>query len=330
MVKINELIEKEKLRTGEEMDIFKVLQPEEKLKNTLLKFLRHKGPFWMTVLKDAFENKLGELKTYCYIGKLKDTLISNITVMRKNSRPIGLLTHVFTAEAHRGKEAASLISKAVVEDFVKEKGQAMYLQAEYEGPAWKIYTRCGFKDLGDKTGTMAFLESKDFLSSYFHKSASRVQELNWADLPGYCVLGTIEEGWFLRSVTYGTYGVEREFETKFYKLMEEIKERLIVDQRGLFSENGALVGLAFMKAEPRWNKQTCTLDFFLHPNFYEDGLKLISALKIPDEMKLQSFADSKSSERMRILEKCGFTKEAVLRGQIRDQLSPLDVIVYKK
>lgn len=329
MMEINKL-KREKLRTGEEMDIFRVLWPDEKLKKQLLKFLSHKRPFWIKVLKEAFENKLDRLKTYCYIGKLKDRLIANITIMRKNNDPVNCFTHVFTAEKERRKGVTSFILKAIIEDLMKEEGQAMYLQTGYRGPAWRIYSRYGFKDLGYKTGTMGFFRNEDFLSLYFSKRVSEVRELNWADLAKYYALSTIEKGWFLRSVTYGIYGVDRNSEANFYKLMGDIKKKAIIDHKGLFSENGAMVGLAFIKIEPRWNEQTCTLDFFLHPNFYDDALRLISALKMPEQIKLQSFADSKSPEKMKILKKCKFIEETILKGQISDQFSPLDVIIYRK
>ena len=94
-------------------------------------------------------------------------------------------------------------------------------------------------------------------------------------------------------------------------------------------ETGALAGHAFLAYDEKWPNGPLVLDFFVHPDFTDDAARLLEAIQMPPEIKIQAYCDSRAEARAEILEAIGFELEATLSNQYRTKAGPpADVHIY--
>ncbi|MEM2915324.1 MAG: GNAT family N-acetyltransferase [Candidatus Bathyarchaeia archaeon] len=323
---MHEIISSHKLRTGEEMSTLRVMAPDTEYKESILSLIGHKESFWLLPVSEAMDGKITGIRVFCYLALLGDQIVGNITTTETLENPIGIFQHVYTRPEHRRKGIASFLTQDVLNDFKSRRGRVLYLGTSYGSEAHRIYLKYGFHDIGDRTGRMRFLLEEGFDEKYFGGKETRVAAADWEHWPGVNVLFSIEEGWYMRSIVFGSFGVSG-FEGDYINLMLSLRKKRIKDAKVLTSEN-AIVGLAFLMPDPRWKYDVSILDFFVHPHFISDTPKLINALEFGTG-KIQSFAENKV--RARILEECGFSHEATLKDQlICPSQGSLDVLIYSR
>jgi len=292
-----------------------------------LSLIGHKETYWLAPVRKAMEGKIDILKTYCYLAFLGERLVGNITTAEALEEPVGMLQHVFTKPEHRRKGIASFLMQDLLADFKARMGRALYLGTGYGSDAHRLYLRYGFQDIGEKTGKMRFITGKGFDERYFGGSAAQVSDVGWERWPGSDALFSIEDGWYARSFAFGAFGVHG-FEGSFINLMLGLREESVKDAKVLISDD-AVVGLASLVPDPRWNYGVMILDFFVHPRFLNSAPELISALSFGAE-KAQSFVEAQAKGKSRALEDCGFKLEAKLSDQLRCSDRSLDVLVYSR
>ena len=274
----------------------------------------------------ALDAGLPPLTMNFFEGLIGDTIVGNITVVESLDRPVGILQHVYTNPEHRRKGICDHLMKALTDDFRARGGRAMYLGTGYNTPPYHIYESFGFRGRGE-TGKMNWFVEDGFLAEYFAPGATSVRDTCWSDWPLLEALHAIMDGWYLRSFTMEQYG-HSDYEGPYPAMREAMEEGAIGAVKELVKEDGAIVGHAYLARWSKWPGAPWLLEFFIHPDFYADGEKLLRAVPLPDDLKVCAIADSAAPERMQILEACGFAREGVLKRQIQSPDGWLDAIIY--
>ena len=312
------------LKTGESLEIGVVSGPDEAHADQIAPFLQHKGGLCNRHIAKALKEELDELETRFYVGKLRGTIIANIMTVEYNRT--GILGHVYTQPEHRRKGACKLVMAEQMKDF-RTRGGMLLLGTGYDSPPYWIYHSFGFRSLAEGSGFMRYATEDDFEAGYFAPGEVEAVEVRWLDWHRLNALFAIREGGFLRRVGRGLYGVSS-FEWGFLHLKRDLEEDATYQAKLLGSERGGVVGCATLAKDPRWHRDVWLLDLFVHPNFASSAGQLLDALDFP-EGKIQCYADSRSSEKMRALEQAGFRQEALFKAHIQaDDGERLDVRVY--
>ena len=313
------------LKSGQTMQIVRVAAPDPDWKQPVLDFLQHKGEPWEEANRLVLEQQLERVQIYFYLAMSGEQITGNITTIEAVEAGVSILGHVFTAPEHRRKGICAAIMEVLTRDFVERGGRGMTLGASYDGPAYHIYRSFGFRSVG-QTGKMIWEAEAGFLANYFSPGATTVRDVGWADWALLDLLYKIESGSFLRGVYHGHYGLgsyEGCF-VRFHRLIQEPPSQSKVLTKG----GGEVVGHALLLPDPRWKKDVLLLDLFIHPHFYDAGAELLEAIDLPPGVKVQSYADGRSPEKVDLLKQRGFAQEALLSGQLRDvDGEPLDVII---
>ena len=274
----------------------------------------------------ALDGGLPPLTMNFFEGLIGETTVGNITVVESLDRPVGILQHVYTNPDHRRKGICDHLMQALTDDFRARGGRAVYLGTGYDTPPYHIYESFGFQGRGE-TGKMNWFVEDDFLARYFTPGPTVVRDTNWGDWPLLEALHAIMDGWYLRSFTMEQYG-HSDYEHVYPAVREAMQEGAIGAVKELVKEDGAIVGHAYLARWSKWPGAPWLLEFFIHPSFYADGEKLLRAMPLPDDVKVCAMADGAASERVQLLEACGFTREGILKRQIKTPDGWLDAVIY--
>jgi GNAT superfamily N-acetyltransferase len=314
------------LKSGEHLDVVKVVCPEPEWAERILPFLSHKGPHWLKPLRVAFAEGLPPLTLNFFEGVIGDVIVGNITTIEHLSRPVAILQHVFTDPAHRRKGVANHLMRALTDDFRARGGRAMYLGTGYDSPPYWIYHSFGFRGRGE-TGKMNWFLEDGFEADYFAEGPTEVRDTCWGDWATLEALHALMQGWYLRSFTMSQYG-HGGYESEYPALRSALEEGRVLEVKELVKHDGALVGHVYLAKWDAWKGSPLMLELFMHPNFYADGERLVGALAFPEGLKVCALADETSPEKAAILEACGFEREGLLKRQIEGPDGWLDVAIY--
>lgn len=313
-----------KLKTGESMEVGVVEAPDEEHAHGIISLLAHKPPVFKWHIERSLREKLDELETRFYIGKLGGEVVAN--VMTVEHLGVGILGHVFTRPDHRRKGACTAIMSHLMDDFRGRGGKALYLGTGYNSPPYRIYHSFGFRSVLPSSGFMRYFTSPSFEESWFAPSEVRIKGVEWHDWPKMTALTGVVEGEWLRSVLLQIYGPTN-FEGGFLGLKKELEEGERFREVKLMESKGtgATVGFAILADDPRWRGEVCLLDLFVHPNFWGSAAELLDSLSLP-ERKIQCYSET-SSHKVELLLSRGFEREGVMRGQISKGRERLDVLI---
>ena len=314
----------ERLKSGEEMEIGVVVSPDEEHVSQLTSFLGHKGKDWVWQVESTLKGKCPDLDAYFYVGKINGDVVGNISTWEYERS--GIFGHVFTQPDHRRKGVCKAIMAHQMEDFRRRGGGLLILGTGYDSPPYWIYHSFGFRPL-DETGFMRYASEDDFETNYFAPCPARVVGVNWRDWPRLCALASLDMG-ALCSISFNLFG-RGNLEGAFIGLKRGLEERPDQVKAVLLeSEKGAIVGCATILPDRRWRNESYLLDFFWHPDFSVYAHSLLDKIEFP-KVKIQCYVDSASPEKISLLEKAGFEKEATLKGQISWDGRTLDVMIYR-
>jgi GNAT superfamily N-acetyltransferase len=313
------------LRSGEDARVWKITGPEPAWADRILPFLGHKGADWHWPMRDALASGLPPLTMNFHECTIGDEVVGNMTTLEGLNRPIGLLQHVFTPPEHRQKGIADALMRAMTDDFAARGGRSMYLGTG-NPVAVRLYEKYGFAGV-QGTGFMQWFPDPDLLTTYFSPGPVSVREINWGDWPLLAALYAIEDGWTLRSLWHGLYGFEN-YEHPFVDLKKDLRDGRAESALVLAKDDGAVVGHAFLWPRPHFPDGPYMLEFFVHPNFYDQAGLLLSSLEIPAGRKLQCACDNEARERQAILDRSDLWREATLRNQFRHDGRWFDLHLY--
>lgn len=315
------------LKSGEEMEIVRVIPPEPDWRDRVLPLLAHKSQPWQWQMELAFDEGLAGATQYFYEGVVGGEIVGNIMTIESMDRPIGILGHVFTPEEHRRKGICSHLMEAVTEDFRARDGRAMFLHTGYDSPPYHIYASWGFEGYRE-TGTMAWLREADFWQTHFAPRSVKPRVTHWGDWPALEVLAEVDEGWHVRSCYLNQHGFGG-FEAEYLRVRRGLMEESIRDFRVLAAEDGAVMGFALLGRWSAFPGTPLVLDTFVHPSFVGDGVALVEAVDLPEGERVIALSDSASEGRAEALEAAGFRREAVLGDAVIDDGGHgRDVVIY--
>jgi len=175
---------------------------------------------------------------------------------------------------------------------------------------------------------MLFESREGDLARYFTRGAVRVEDVRWEHWAGISLLYQQPVGGQIRSYAYGVYGPVG-FEGGFLHLMAD-RVRLNPQAKVLVSGAGSVVGAAILQPDSRWPGRNLTLDLFVYPGFAGGESKLLRALRLPRDGKVQAYLDRPSASRADALATAGFRREATLAGQLDRLGRRTDVFVLTR
>ncbi len=302
------------IKSGEQLEIIRVVGPDAEWKEPIIKTLQHKGESWVDIIQMTLEQSLEGVQCCYYLGLLDGEIAGNITITEATEQGVGSLGHVFTSISHRRKGICMALMGTVTRDFTARDGRVMTLGTGYDSPAYHIYSSFGFAGIGT-SGRMIWEARVGFLDDYFAAAASDVADISWPDWLRLDLLYTIPEGSFLRGIYFTHYGA-CDYENHFLRLSKLITDTESAQSKVLIKPGGEVVGHALLLPDPYWHNDVWLLDLFVHPDFYPAAGELLAAIELPPGHKVQAYADSHSPEKIQLLEGAGFHQEAVLRNQI--------------
>jgi len=316
------------LTSGETMDMGCVLCPDPTFAPLVPQFLAHKPESCMWHIRRSVSERLDELETRFYIGRVGDEIITNI--MTVESRGAGILGHVFTSVPHRRKGACKLLMAEQMGDFRRRGGQCLILDTGYDTHPYYIYRGFGFESIAPEAGQMRYTVVGDdaFAAEWFSAEPVSVVDLAWHHWPAISVMTSFDYGEYLRTVLPPAFGPYN-FEGPFYGLKQRCEERGDCQCKVLQGPNGAVLGYAALQPDVRFHEEVYVLDLMLWPGAAEHGAALVSAFDWP-KAKVQAYADDASEAKIRALNAAGFVDEAILRKQIHRGGKPMDVLVFAR
>ncbi len=316
------------LKSGEPAEIYKVIGPEPEWEERLLSRISHKGRLWDRPMQAALREGLPGLTMTFFQMRLDDYAVGNLTLVEALDRPVAILQHVFTDPEHRRKGVCRHLLSVLFDDFAAESGRAMYLGTDYDTPPFHIYRSLGFEGIST-TGDMVRSFDDMWPDDFWAPGRTTVRETRWGDWPLLMALYELESGWDLRGHFFSQFGCSS-YESAYCKLQEAMDDEKAQQVMVLeCEETGALAGHAFLAYDEKWPYGPLVLDFFVHPDFVGDAARLLDAMQMPPEIKIQAYCDSGAGTRVEALEAIGFELEATLPNQYRTKAGPpADVHIY--
>ncbi len=318
------------LKSGEQMQIVRVIAPDAEWRDRILPLLGHKGEPWQWQMEVAFDEGLEGATQYFYEGVLESgEIVGNIMTVESMDPPIGILGHVYTSPEQRRKGICSHLMEALTEDFRARDGRAMFLHTGYDSAPYHIYASWGFVGYRD-TGSMAWVLEEDFAEKQFADRPVFVRETNWGDWAPLEALSEVDTGWHVRSVYLGQYGFGG-FEGQYIYLRRDMIQGRISDFRVLAAEDGAVMGYALLGRWRAFPGEPLVLDLFAHPDFVAHARELAQAVELPADEKVLAFSDIGSVGRAAALQSVGFEQEASIGGALTDDHgNALDLLIFSR
>ncbi len=314
------------LRDGERLSVAALEAPAGRYAKAIRRFLDHKGEPWLTHVERANRGEVDTLRTTYYVGLLGRRIVGNVMVVGDGRA--GILGHVFTDPAHRRKGICTHLMAAATTDFRASGALAMSLGTGYDSPPYHIYAGFGFRGVEPGNGHMVFESRAGALARYFAPARTRAVEVRWQHWAGLSLLYMVPGADAIRSHAYGVYGPAG-FEGGFLEL-QSCREHADVRAKVLVTRAGSVVGAALCQRDARWPGRVYTLDLFAHPSFDAAIARLLAAVRLPREAKVQSYIDRPSQARAAALRAAGFRREATLEHQLVRLHETRDVLVYTR
>lgn len=314
------------LKSGEQARLVHIVAPEPAWTERILPFLAHKGEPWMWPMKLALNEGLPGTRMSFFECVLDGDIVGNITTVDANG--IGMLQHVFTNPDHRRKGICRFLMQVLVDDFTSRGGRAMYLGTGYDSPPFWIYHSFGFRSI-EASGAMKWLPDPQFEAEHFGPGETTVRDTEWRDWGELQALYQGEQGWYLRGLFFNHTG-HSSYEGTYPAMRGAMDQGRLQQVKVLVKADGAVMGHALVGVQSWWRGEPYVLDCFVHPSFTGDTEKLLRAVALPTDRKVQCYCDAEASEKMAALAAVGFEREAVLPRQIRRGDEWLDVVVYAR
>ncbi|MCZ6681304.1 MAG: GNAT family N-acetyltransferase [Candidatus Poribacteria bacterium] len=314
------------LKTGEQLTV-KILHPP------LLDYASKVG-CWGDIREDLLG---GQMKTWLFtpyfVGEIGGEVAGSMSYYTPtDTRDVGVVEFVQTAEPHRRKGIGSVLLDRLIKRFRADGGQALYL-CTTNPIAGRLYEKHDFwYYVGDG---MRYLtpDAADFDQTYLaFCGKAQVREATWGDLPRASVLyNHPEPRWLIKDYFTQCFRDTR-FESHFVKLMKQIE-----NQCGAFvvleNPKQRIVGAAVLKRfDTFYEQHVATLSFRVCPSYFEQAPDLLThAVQQARDLSintLQIYIADCDAEQKELVKTVGFAEEARLRNRLRHGKAWRDVLVY--
>ncbi len=314
------------LRNGERMTIRRMLPP-------LGDYAQHVGA-WSFIKDELLGGGLADsLLAEFFVGEIDGAVVGSTSYYTPtDTRDVGVVEFVQTAESQRGKGIGGALMAALVESFEGAGGLALYL-CTLNPVAGRLYEKHGFKyRVGDGMRRLAS-GAEDFDATYliFAGTAS-VREAVWGDLPRAAVLyNHSDPPWLIKDPLSDSFRTTR-YERHFAAVMRRIEDG---QGAALVLENPRqrMVGMAaFARRQTYHEQHVATLGFRVHPSYTEQtSMLLASACERAARLgvtRLELPVAEVDRDQADLARAAGFAQEARLRGRVRDGATWCDVLIF--
>ena len=315
------------LRTGEKLEIGVVLAPDDDYAPLVRPILAHKSSNEQWHLDEVFAGRVSPLETRFYLGSLNDRAICNIMVSEHDG--IGIVSHVYTAPAHRRKGVARLVMTEQMADFQVRDGRYLTLSTGFDTHPYYLYHGFGFRSVVPESGHMKYMGHAAYEREHFREGKARVVPGDWRNWPSLNVFCAQSGPPSLRNVGLGHIG-PRMFEGAYLGLMKQTREADDVQVRLTVTERGAVAGYAILAPDTRWRGETFLLDLTVHSAFTAQLKPLLDSFALPTGRKVICHVEPDDAPKSAALQDAGFIHEATLRKQFRSAGQAMDVEVYAR
>jgi hypothetical protein len=323
------------LKSGESVEMGVVISPDLHWAKQLEKLLHHKRDPWNWQNSEVLRSHV-EIEVYYYVLHRDGAPFSNI--MTAELHGVGILGHVWTNPKDRRKGAISQLMQRQMEHFCAREGKALFLGTDFDSPPYYIYRKYGFRNIEDKSGCMEYYSTskEEFLDKYFTKGETTIQEVDWPHWPSSPALFIGDFPGIVRCAPLRLMG-RNSTEGPFLRLIcgerkrraegENPHAKVLVNKR-----TSAVVGLAAWEWDPLW-PDTCLVDIYCHPNYWEKAGELFAALPLPETDRYLAYSESTFMLKQNALEAAGFGKTATFAKRIavnRVKSDFLDIFILEK
>jgi hypothetical protein len=323
------------LRSGETVQTGMVVAPDLEWAERIEGLLAHKGEPWNWQVSQALRSKLAIEVRFCVLHR-HGRPISN--VMTAELAGVGVLGHVWTNREDRRKGAMSRLMTLQMDDFRARGGKALFLGTEFGSAPHQIYGRFGFRSVEDRSGCMEYYAAsqEEFEAAYFAKGEADIGVLDWSHWPSSPALfmggfpGVVRCAplkLFGRASTEGPLLSLLRDETRRREEGKELRS-VALQSKG----SGAVVGLAVWGHDPLW-PDTCVVDVYCHPDYWDRGCDLLSALSLRTADRHVAYGDRTCGAKIEVLRAAGFRETGTSSNRLAADAARtgfVDVITFER
>lgn len=329
-----------KLKTGEELEVNKVVAPDAEYSERIHQFYSHKPDIW---LRDLSKRLMG-IETGVdswYIGELRDKIVTGIQLTYAKSNPrVGAIDHVFTLPDQRQKGAADAVMSTLIQDYKSSGGETLLLGTGKEGPAHHLYVKYGFIDYNHHpklSGThmravFTGESQEEFDQRYFAGEENLTSRgITRSDLALFRQLFNSPSRRLLKNYALGIQG--RLPANGLLEVADSLEAKRGVAM-GLEKSNGNLVGVCtLLTGGSIYQQHKGILDIYIHQNFPGYSFKLLKytleQTKLLKNLKIVfSFVESADLITIEALKSAGFKETGLIPKMFLDEDKGYDVAIY--
>jgi hypothetical protein len=322
------------LKNGEHAEMGVVLGPNEA--KDLRQLLGHKGSVWKWQIEQSLNQKFENVESRFYILSKAGRPFAN--VMTVESHGVGIFGHVYTVPEERRKGAADIIHGHQMADFTQRGGRALYLATGYDTPPFRLYERHGFRGVEPGSGYMTwFADSQQaFEQDAFAAAAVRHEAFSFEHWPALPALAMMTHPARVRIAGMDVINV-RSTEGGSLPYLIAMDSRINDPESKTAGAKACLavseksnipVAIAAIIPEHYFWTQALLLDFFCAPGFETELPKLFEKLQVPAGRNVICYADTLWPEKQKVLQTCGFKKEAQLKKHLKSHDHVHDVELW--
>lgn len=315
------------LRDGTRVEVRLVMPPEPGWADRMHCFLKHKGMPWQLHWQEAFAGRCDALETRFFLLVIDGEPISNI--MTAENGGIGIFGHVFTKPRWREKGAASILMRAVCEDFSSRNGIALYLGTGYDSMPWRLYAKFGFEGIAPPLGLMRWVRQPDRLAAMFAGERLSVRPIRWGDWPLLQCLSLQPGGDYVKNMSLKRFG-PADMEGPLLTLMERMAKNDGIRAAVVTNEAGMVVGFGTSTPLDEALTDYVLVDLFAHRAVPAALELLIRGLELPADRPLLTVIDDASTQRKQTLATAGFSVVGTLPGALKTENCREDLVLMMR
>jgi len=319
------------LKTGESVEMGILMGANSDWSPRIEHLLGHKGEPWNWQIHECLTDPNLGIESRCHILSKGGRPFANICTFEANG--VGIFGHVFTVPEERKKGAADLLNLAVMEDFRRRGGKALYLGTTYDSPAYHIYMKHGFVSVEPKSPYMVYAKEGQavFEKAFFAAGPNVVEPLAFKHWPVLSALSMMQHPARLRILGMKITSASST-EGGVLELLKEADDtgEPVRGQVAVLKSTGAPVAFACWYPEYYFSPAVVLLDVFYAPGFEDEAHKVIAALNLPNDRKIVCYSDSAWPQKGRVLEQLGFEAASTLRKHLKSGDTYLDVTMWSR
>ncbi|MDF2439235.1 MAG: FR47-like protein [Abditibacteriota bacterium] len=304
------------LKSGEHVEAAVITGPDAAWRERILELLGHKPPVYNWQNAELLSEEVG-VDVRFYILHRDGTPISHM--MTTTLQGVGILGHVWTRPDERQKGAASALMDRLMQHFVAQGGQALFLGTGYDSHPYHLYRSRGFEPIEAGRGLMRFSSASyaDFEATYFApvtlesdmQSETQIVPLGWPHWPTCPALFLSDYAGVVRNVALKLFG-RMLTEGPLLPLIQSERARRREGEAArawVLQKNttGATVGLATWHDDVQWPDRRL-VDVYCHPDYWNEAPALLSQLAVPPDKYVIAYADESCEPQLQAYYDSGF------------------------